>query len=462
MILEIKGWLTEEERLALRKWCFQKDVLEMGSFQGLSSCQIAMTARTLICVDTFDGRGTVEPGDYTEIFWQNLNAIPRTATVKAVKGLFAEVLPNLTETFDVIFIDGSHDYASVMQDIELAVPRLRKGGVLLMHDYSAENPGVVQAIDEFVAAGARPVAQIDSLVMIQVDKTKKEKPLKPRIVIGMPHRDGWALYGATQRASVKASSQYTHWITDEGNSVLTLTFNQLLATALNKRDEEGATHFAMLHNDIVPCQGWVDVLLEEMYSHNLDFVAAVVPIKNTYGLTSTATDNLGYPWGVRRLSMKEIFALPETFTAADVKHRDPDAPLLLNSGCTLLKLTEPWVSGLYYKQTDRIARCQLDGKWIAQSISEDWDFSRQLFARGCRLGATRKVSLYHQLPMYNNNSVWGEWEVDEDFLKAQREIAQIQAQESSQDVSDQLPAPDGPRRNRPRPGQRSRRRSKSA
>lgn len=456
--LELRGWLHEEERLALKRWCFGKDVLEMGSFQGLSSCCIAMTARTLICVDTFDGRGTAEPGEYQEVFWKNINAIQRSAQVKAIKGLFSEVLPNLRETFDIIFIDGSHDYESVVQDIELAIPKLRPGGVLLMHDYSVENPGVVKAIDEFVAEGARPVAQINSLVMFRVDEHHDPEPVKPRVLIGVPHRDGWALYGCVTRAAVRASKKYTHWVADRGNSVLTLTFNELLAEALNKRDEEGCTHFAMLHNDIVPCEGWVDILMEEMYAHDLDFISAVVPIKNPYGLTSTATDHLGYPWGVRRLTMKEVFDLPETFVASDVKHRDPDAPLLLNSGCTLMKINEPWVSGLCYRQTDRIARTDTDNTWIAQSISEDWDMSRQLFARGCRLGATRKVSLYHQIPMYNNHSVWGSWEVDEDYMKAQREIAEIRAKDGNHKLRTADPVGcDGPR---PGPVRRRRRVSK--
>jgi hypothetical protein len=84
---------------------------------------------------------------------------------------------------------------------------------------------------------------------------------------------------------------------------------------------------------------------------------SVVPLKNEHGLTSTATDTPGYPWGIRRLTMHEALQLPETFTAADVPYRQEDATLLLNTGCWLMKLNEPWVKGLHFRQQDRIVKC---------------------------------------------------------------------------------------------------------
>ena len=45
------------------------------------------------------------------------------------------------------------------------------------------------------------------------------------------------------------------------------------------------------------------------------------------------------------------------------------------------------------------------------------------------MGATRKVSLYHQIKQYNNHTVWGEWQVDHDFLKGEEETAKLKAKE---------------------------------
>lgn len=38
------------------------------------------------------------------------------------------------ETFDFIFIDGDHTYEAVAQDFELYLPKVKKGGLVFMHD----------------------------------------------------------------------------------------------------------------------------------------------------------------------------------------------------------------------------------------------------------------------------------------------------------------------------------------
>jgi hypothetical protein len=52
-------------------------------------------------------------------------------------------------TLDFAFIDAQHDYDSVMQDIKLWHPKVRQGGILTGHDYTARFPGVVHAVDDF-------------------------------------------------------------------------------------------------------------------------------------------------------------------------------------------------------------------------------------------------------------------------------------------------------------------------
>jgi predicted O-methyltransferase YrrM len=52
-------------------------------------------------------------------------------------------------TVDFCFIDGSHDYQSVLRDIAAWWPKIRIGGSLAGHDYTARWPGVGQAVNEF-------------------------------------------------------------------------------------------------------------------------------------------------------------------------------------------------------------------------------------------------------------------------------------------------------------------------
>jgi len=49
---------------------------------------------------------------------------------------------------DMVFIDGSHDYDSVKEDIECWEPLIRSGGIISGHDYLNKGYGVKKAVDE--------------------------------------------------------------------------------------------------------------------------------------------------------------------------------------------------------------------------------------------------------------------------------------------------------------------------
>jgi len=56
---------------------------------------------------------------------------------------------------DVVFLDGSHDYASVRHDISQWRPCVRDWGRLAGHDYDDNWPGVKQAVDEAFGQNVR-------------------------------------------------------------------------------------------------------------------------------------------------------------------------------------------------------------------------------------------------------------------------------------------------------------------
>jgi predicted O-methyltransferase YrrM len=72
------------------------------------------------------------------------------------------------ERFDFIFIDANHDARHVIRDLRWA-RLLSPGGFLCLHDYSAKFPGVVWAVDRFLAKNSnyRRVAVHDSLIVIE-------------------------------------------------------------------------------------------------------------------------------------------------------------------------------------------------------------------------------------------------------------------------------------------------------
>ncbi len=223
----------------------------------------------------------------------------------------------------------------------------------------------------------------------------------PVIYLAMPIRGRSCSMGAALGSQCEPTTKYSYVFDFVSSSLLTFGFNMLWTRALNSRAKRGITHFAMLHDDVCPDGNkWLDTLMAELVENDADMVSAVVPLKDERGLTSTAIET-DHEWLPKKLSMTEVFDLPETFTHPG---------LLCNTGMWLCKLTEPWAEKVCFRQYDRII--EVDGQFAPQTMSEDWDFSRQLRGFGCKIMATRKVKLSHERNEFHNRSVWGSWKTD--------------------------------------------------
>jgi hypothetical protein len=161
------GWLTEAEGAELARQAAGKVVLEVGAYCGRSTICLAQSARTVGTVDTFDGRGTAQAGSTRELFDRNLARYGVADRVKVYVGTSAAVLPNLPPIYDLVFVDGSHDRASVAEDARLAAALLRPGGVLAFHDYGGGDVGVTEAVDEFVSGGAEILRRVGTLAIVR-------------------------------------------------------------------------------------------------------------------------------------------------------------------------------------------------------------------------------------------------------------------------------------------------------
>lgn len=243
---------------------------------------------------------------------------------------------------------------------------------------------------------------------------------KPVAFLGMPG------YGGVQMGSARAffrptgGGVHVHCCYQQA-SLINVNCNTLWATALNAKVNGGRRldYFAMLHSDVVPPDGWLDVLIDEMEGNGLDLLACVVPIKDPRGVTSTAVGS-GDPFRPKvRLTMNELHRLPETFTLPDLKVEGGTA-LLFNTGCWVCRFDPAWASKVWFECNDRVEFDDRTGRHEVRNEPEDWAFARMVNALGTvRVGCTRKVALTHVgSQSFASSSGWGEWDFDREYQDA--------------------------------------------
>jgi predicted O-methyltransferase YrrM len=168
----IGGWMSLTELLVLYRLvkALPNDarILEIGSYRGRSTNAIGhaikQSAKLVYCLDIwqdFDKQGilaqdakqnSLPPGEFgvfrdflQNTSWFSPQLIVQKASVKQV----SDFLPQ--HYFDLIFIDGAHDYENVARDIETSIPCLKPDGIICGHDYREEGgQDVIQAVQKRV------------------------------------------------------------------------------------------------------------------------------------------------------------------------------------------------------------------------------------------------------------------------------------------------------------------------
>ena len=141
----------------------------------LNICKTRGINTEIICVDTWLGsndtlwldpnyRGSLRlKNGYPSIFWQFVYNMIKTEMIDSVYPLpmTSTAAYYLLKRFgikaDLIYIDAGHEHDEVYTDLSLYYNLLRPGGVMVCDDYSSGWPGVVSAINEFVAEKKLPM-----------------------------------------------------------------------------------------------------------------------------------------------------------------------------------------------------------------------------------------------------------------------------------------------------------------
>lgn len=123
-----------------------KNIIELGSFIGFTSCHIAMILKQLdygklFCVEIDKAN--------IDILSNNIRKLELINYVEIIHGSSVdnEVIEKLPKA-NIIFIDSAHDYATTKLEIEEYSKKIQNPGYLVLHD-SIRWPGVRKAISEY-------------------------------------------------------------------------------------------------------------------------------------------------------------------------------------------------------------------------------------------------------------------------------------------------------------------------
>lgn len=110
-------------------------LLELGSNSGISTQLFSKYVNKVLSVDLVltDNMKTVLKNNKNIIFY-NMS--------------FLDFFQQNKETFDFIYIDGSHNYKDVKIDINNCQRRLKPEGIVSGHDYNSKTVGVIEAVNE--------------------------------------------------------------------------------------------------------------------------------------------------------------------------------------------------------------------------------------------------------------------------------------------------------------------------
>jgi predicted O-methyltransferase YrrM len=154
----IDGWIGDNNtyRKVLDEAKDGQHFVEVGVYCGRSAAFMAVEIKNRGLNVRFDAvdhfKGSAEHGDLSATLYQKAlkNLEPVKDIVNVYKLSSQEAVDNYADaSLDFVFIDASHDYESVLQDVRMWYPKVKPGGIFAGDDYQPSWPGVIQAVNQF-------------------------------------------------------------------------------------------------------------------------------------------------------------------------------------------------------------------------------------------------------------------------------------------------------------------------
>jgi hypothetical protein len=176
----IPGWLKEGQARLLfdqaRRLGKGARVLEIGSHQGRSTVVLAKALEPLdgrvICVDPFV-EGRLFGGTPTRTkFEQHVADAGVAGLVELVADYSTRLRPDWSQPFDLLYIDGKHDYWTLSDDLRWSA-HLPEGGAILVHDaYSSIGVTLGLLTHVLPSRGLRYDRRSDSMALFFKDRPR--------------------------------------------------------------------------------------------------------------------------------------------------------------------------------------------------------------------------------------------------------------------------------------------------
>ena len=125
------------------------EVLEIGSYEGRSSFFLVKNLKKikLTCVDTFKPFHELQgnyPNKFNEIYKNfKLNTKKFSNKIIKKKKISKFFFSKNRKKYDLIYIDGSHEYDDILYDSKEAFKKFNKNGIIIFDDFFWENKKTV-------------------------------------------------------------------------------------------------------------------------------------------------------------------------------------------------------------------------------------------------------------------------------------------------------------------------------
>ena len=159
MEIDLYGWMPEENRITLEKLIKEnnvRSVIEIGCFLGLSTKFFVEQGCKVFAIDTFLGSKDINQSEEVrrrlptlyEQFVFNMDALGIKESVEVLRMSSDQAFKFSNLKADLVYIDGSHEYGDVVNDIDMWFGRANK--IICGDDYTDVHDGVRRAVDELL------------------------------------------------------------------------------------------------------------------------------------------------------------------------------------------------------------------------------------------------------------------------------------------------------------------------